>query len=86
MNEAVITKVEADIDPPKESKDGIVSTQYRLNVREEPSTNGSILATLDPHNKILVEEIKGSWCLIYTSFGVKGYVMSKYIRIGGDNG
>ena len=56
----------------------VISTS-RLNVRNKPTTNSSIIGTLNPHEQIDVYSIIDSWAKIsYRSR--MAYVSSKYIR------
>lgn len=56
----------------------VVSTS-RLNVRSKPSTNSSIIGTLNPHEQVDVYSIIDSWAKISYKSRM-AYVSSKYIR------
>lgn len=56
----------------------VISTS-RLNVRNKPSTNSSVIGTLNPHEQIDVYSIIDSWAKISYKSRM-AYVSSKYIR------
>ena len=61
----------------------IVCDCQELNIRSEPSTEGSILCVVDEGSQLLIEkDIDDEWAHIYTSCGIEGYVMKRYIREG----
>lgn len=75
--------VEDKILNPKEPEQmhGIVVNCKSLNVRKEDNTKSAVLVVLKFNDELLIEEIKGDWAKVYTSSGILGYVMTKYIKV-----
>lgn len=75
--------VEDKILNPKEPEQmhGIVVNCKSLNVRKEDNTKSAVLVVLKFNDELLIEEIKGDWVKVYTSSGILGYVMTKYIKV-----
>ena len=59
----------------------------RLNVRQKPNTESDVICIVE---KDVVLEVtskeKDGWCRITTPLGRKGYVMTRHIKEGLDNG
>lgn len=81
--EVLEEKVEERILTPQEPKQihGRVVNCKSLNVRKEDNTKSNVLVVLNFNDELLIEEIKGDWAKVYTSSGILGYVMTKYIKV-----
>ncbi len=60
----------------KKTKTGTVIGDLNLNVRVEP--NGTVIGSLTPSTKVVIEEDLGDWYKI--SSPSSGYVMKKFIE------
>ena len=58
----------------------IVISNCKLNVRENPNKQSSILGVLNTGTDINVEYVKDGWAYIHTD-SIKGYIMVEYIQL-----
>lgn len=61
---------------------GVVANCVKLNVREEPATNGVIVHVLDVMSEVEIDLAKSTdeWFKVCTAIGVEGYCMRKFIN------
>jgi SH3-like domain-containing protein len=52
----------------------------RVNVREGPSPDAAVLATLEAQLPVFVEAREGDWWLVRTSLGQVGFVRSDLLE------
>ena len=76
----IINEVENEI------KRGYVINCERLNVRDQPNSNSTIICVLVNNTKVVIEPDyqlaeKNDWFHITTEVGVDGFVKSEYIEV-----
>lgn len=79
-NDIIINKVENKI------KRGHVINCDRLNVRDQPNSNSTIICVLVKNTKVVIEPDyqlaeENDWFHITTEVGVDGFVKSEYIEV-----
>lgn len=75
-------KEEPKEDPkPQEGRVSIADGQ-KLNLREDMSTDSSVIKALSNNEKVLIDTIYPDWYKVYTESGAHGYVMAQYIELG----
>lgn len=81
------TPVEVTVDAPVEENvsayTGTIRCCDKLNVREEPTINAKVLCKLDKNSEVTVvkSESTKEFYKVYTSTGVSGYCMKKYLSV-----
>lgn len=60
---------------------GVVTNCAKLNMRAKPSADAEVLCVLTAGQEVDIDPSKTStdWCCVYSSAGVEGYCMQKYI-------
>lgn len=59
----------------------VVTEQSNLNIRQEPSTEGTIVGKAAKGEKVtLVEQFSAEWWKIKTAQGEEGYAYARYLR------
>lgn len=69
---------------PDGNSTGIVIDCSRLNVRKQPDLNAEVLCTINKNSEVMInlaESTTEEFYKVYTSTGVEGYCMKKYISI-----
>lgn len=86
--EEVIEPIDEVIEQPvvetePETVTGIVVNCAKLNVREQMNANSAILCVLPVSSevKVITNEVHDDWCHVFTTSGVDGFCMKKYISI-----
>lgn len=59
----------------------IVGNASFINVREEPTTNSKIIATVNPNDTFEFSEVRDNWYKIVVQEGIEGWVSGNYIKI-----
>ncbi len=59
----------------------IVGNASFVNVREEPTTNSKIIATVNPNDTFEFSEVRDNWYKIVVQEGIEGWVSGNYIKI-----
>lgn len=82
IEEAVSTE-EVEVDEASVPIVGIVSACAKLNVREEPDVDSSIVCEIAANSKVMIDEDKSTedWFSVCTETGFEGYCMKRYITI-----
>ena len=62
---------------------GLVSGCLKLNVRFRPNSKSDIVCTIDYNTEVMIDESESTneYYKVYTSSGVEGFCMKKYIDI-----
>ena len=80
-----VETVEVEQEPKEEPKylTGIVTDCIKLNVRECPNSTAMILGTVNASVDLIIdsEESTEEFYKIYTSVGLEGYCMKKFVTI-----
>ena len=74
------------LEEPKESENlthAVVVDCAKLNVREEPSPKGAVIAVIDASNEVVVydSESFGNYYKILTAAGIEGYCVKDYLKL-----
>lgn len=84
-DEPVVIEPEIEMvpDPIEETKHGVVTDCVRLNVRKEPNIKAEVVCEITAATDIVVDEMESTdeFYKIYTSAGVEGYCMKKFITL-----
>lgn len=78
------TKREEPTEPIKEEPKTTIGkvTAKRLNIREKPDINASILCVAEANSELMIEEdANKEWFKVCTVLGVEGYCMKKFVDI-----
>lgn len=64
-----------------ETVEGVVTNCAKLNVRAEPDATAKIVCVLDAMSEIQIDVAQATdeWLKIYTTTGVEGYCMRKFV-------
>lgn len=67
----------------KPLKTGIVQNCNSLNLRKEPSKKAGVLCIIRKGTELMIEPdyVDDEWYGVYTSAGISGYCMKKFIEI-----
>jgi uncharacterized protein YgiM (DUF1202 family) len=80
-----VAVTEEPVTPKKKVKKikGVVIGCAKLNVREHPSTESTVLCTVPASSEVRVvaNEKHDEWYHVFTETGVEGYCMKKYISV-----
>lgn len=78
----VTVEPEEEVAPPPAPLDGVV-TAAKLNVRKLPSPNGEVVVVIAQNSKVQIdtEASTAEWYKVYTTAGVEGYCMKKFITV-----
>lgn len=77
---------EPDIQEPEMESElvmGVVTNCLRLNVREKPTMEGSIITEVDALSELMIDlgESNEGWYRVCTEAGIEGFCMKKFIAI-----
>lgn len=66
-----------------QNKTGVVTDCIKLNVRTEPNLKADVLCEITCLSRVTIDENESTdeFYKIYTSAGVEGYCMKKYIAV-----
>ena len=66
-----------------EIKTGVVTDCIKLNVRTEPNLKAEVLCELECLSRVVIneEESTDEFYKVYTSAGIEGFCMKKYIAV-----
>lgn len=64
---------------PKDEELPIVGNCKLLNLRERPNKQSQVICVLKAGENLMVESTDKGWARVYTSSGIHGFVMEKYI-------
>lgn len=64
-------------------KIGFVTNCKKLNVREEPRTDADIVCEVDYQNELMIDENESTeeFYKVFTTAGIEGFCMKKFIAI-----
>lgn len=67
---------------PEEPVMAVVTDCQKLNVREEPKADAKVIEKIDVNSEVMIDmtESTNEFYKIYTSSGVDGFCMRKYIK------
>lgn len=67
----------------KESLIGVVSNCKNLNIRREPDMNAEVLGIIPVDTEVMIDENESisEFYKIYTTFGLEGFCMKKFVTI-----
>lgn len=68
---------------PEEPVMAVVTNCRKLNVREEPNADATVIDKIDDNSEVMVDmtESTGEFYKIHTASGLEGFCMRKYIKI-----
>ena len=84
--DTAIEKINEDVelmDPNQDIKIGIVTGCKRLNVREKPKTDASVICEVNFQTELMIEEADSTedFYKVCTAAGIEGFCMKKFIAI-----
>lgn len=67
----------------EEVKIGVVSNCNKLNVREEPNSNATIVCEVESKTELMIDEGESTdeFYKVFTASGLDGFCMKKFISI-----
>lgn len=73
---------EPEVAPQPAPVTGVV-TAAKLNVRKQPSPNGQVVSVINKDAKVQIDTTASTaeWYKVYTTAGVEGYCMKKFITV-----
>lgn len=76
-------EIEDEVEAPEEPIIGVVVNCTRLNVREEPNAKADIVCVIEALDEVMIEEGASTddFYKIYTTSGLEGFCMKKFIVI-----
>ena len=62
---------------------GVVTGCMKLNVRVKPSANAEVVCVVDANSELTIDANKSNkdWFAVYTSAGIEGYCMRKFVEV-----
>lgn len=77
-----VAEPEVEVAPPPAPVDGVV-TAAKLNVRKQPNPNAQVVSVIKQNSKVQIDKSASTaeWYKVYTSAGVDGYCMKKFISV-----
>lgn len=85
ISEEVVTEetVEEPVETEAVVKTGVVTDCLKLNVREQPNKEAKVLCEILALSEVQIDETKSTedFFKVYTSTGIEGFCMKKYIVI-----
>lgn len=70
-------------EPEQSTTSAIVVNCAKLNVREEPSPKGAVVAVIDASNEVVICESEsfGNYYKVCTASGIEGYCIKDYLKL-----
>lgn len=84
--DTAIEKINEDVELMNTNQDikiGIVTGCKRLNVREEPKTDASVICEVKFQTELMIDENESNdeFYKIFTASGIEGFCMKKFITV-----